>query len=117
MTVSHPEKFDGFTISNLGKKPSIIEEEFVEKIDDEDFKERYHDKRAERLKELYDSQLEQNIDLHPGFEKNCGIKGKKMSQSQKQRISIARALIKEPKILILDEATSTLDKIQEEIVQ
>lgn len=56
-------------------------------------------------------------DMSAGYETNIGDRGGKLSGGQRQRLSIARAVYKNPPILILDEATSALDTKSERLVQ
>ena len=56
-------------------------------------------------------------DLKNGIDTNIGDSGNKISGGQKQRLSIARAIVKSPPIMLLDEATSALDTESERLVQ
>lgn len=69
--------------------------------------------RAAKIANAHDFILQ----MENGYQTNIGDRGVKMSGGQRQRLSIARAIFKNPPVLILDEATSALDVESERLVQ
>ncbi len=57
------------------------------------------------------------VSFPDGYDTVVGERGYRLSGGEKQRIAIARVLLKDPAVLILDEATSALDSISERVVQ
>lgn len=94
-----PTLFSGSVRDNIRyAKPEATEDEVV---------------RAAKLANAHDFILE----LPRGFDTEIGERGVKLSGGQKQRVAIARAILKEASVLILDEATSSLDAESEAVIQ
>jgi ABC-type multidrug transport system fused ATPase/permease subunit len=99
MVLQDPILFSGSVRENiLYGKPEATEEEII---------------AASRTANAYDFIM----DLPHGFDSEVGERGGFLSGGQRQRITIARAFLKDPRILILDEATANLDPESEHLIQ
>ena len=99
MVLQNPILFSGTIRENiLYGNPSASDEEVVE---------------ASKAANAYDF----IASLPNGFDTEVGEKGGFLSGGQRQRITIARAFLKNPKILVFDEATSSLDSESERVIQ
>jgi ABC-type multidrug transport system fused ATPase/permease subunit len=79
---------------------------------------RYDASRADVERAARDAQIHDHIATLPkGYDEEVGEAGVRLSGGQRQRITIARALLRDPEILVLDEATSSLDTASERAVQ
>ncbi len=91
--------FDGTVTANIG------------------YGKRHADEAAVRRAAEMANALQFIEDLPHGFETVIGERGVKLSGGQRQRLAIARAVLANPRILILDEATSNLDTESERLIQ
>jgi len=111
------KEFDIYTF--LGKIGFVSQETFIHNASIKEnitFGDNYTDKEiieAAKLANIHDF-VE---GLPDKYNTLVGDRGTKLSGGEKQRIAIARAMIRKPEILILDEATSSLDNIAENVVQ
>ncbi|WP_420148492.1 ABC transporter ATP-binding protein [Spirosoma sp.] len=112
---------DGFNITELRKNMAIVPQEvmlFGGTIMENIQYGRPGATEAEVREAARKANALQFIELFPeGFQTVVGERGIKLSGGQRQRIAIARAILKDPAILILDEATSSLDAESERLVQ
>ena len=94
-----PTLFSGTVTENIGyARPGASEEEII------------HAARIANAHEFI-------LGLDQGYDTKVGERGVKLSGGQKQRIAIARAILKKARVLILDEATASLDSESEAIIQ
>jgi ATP-binding cassette subfamily B protein len=99
IVLQEPFLFNGTIAENIGyAKPGVTREEIMQ---------------AAKIANAHDF----IVKFADGYDTNVGERGQKLSGGERQRVSIARAVLRDPRILILDEATSLVDTETERNIQ
>ena len=106
-------KYKSLFLSDTAEHLDALEGDLVELDQNPGDKERIHESIIQLLVE--EDMLEAIVEL--GMKFQVGTKGDRLSGGQRQKIAIARAFLKYPKILIMDEATSGLDNKSQARIQ
>ena len=110
-----------YSVRSLRKKIALVSQEvflFSDSIADNIAYGRLKATQEEIIDAAKKAEAHEFIMAQPqGYDTNCGESGRSLSGGQRQRIAIARAFLKDAPILVLDEATSSLDPIAEREIQ
>ena len=115
------QNLQGVSLHDLRSQISVVTQETV--LFDESIEDNIrYGKPSATAEQVYQAAVQARVidfvnEMPHGLQTRVGEKGRRLSGGQRQRIALARAMLRDPSILILDEATSAIDATSEQLIQ